>query len=115
MTAATARVCVHCGKEVAADRERLCNHCGMPFAGDAVPAPRPQAQVRRSGTGGLRVLAGIIAALLLAFAGLELVALRSVSGDSVAEAAYNAIGWACFGLAALVVMLLIPRNEPPRP
>lgn len=27
------RVCVHCGKVVATDRERLCNHCGLPFAG----------------------------------------------------------------------------------
>jgi hypothetical protein len=28
----TGRVCVHCGKTVAADRERLCNHCGLAFA-----------------------------------------------------------------------------------
>lgn len=26
------RVCVHCGKTVATDRQRLCNHCGLPFA-----------------------------------------------------------------------------------
>lgn len=25
------RVCVHCGKVVAQDRERLCDHCGEPF------------------------------------------------------------------------------------
>jgi hypothetical protein len=28
----TGRVCVHCGKVVAADRDRLCNHCGLAFA-----------------------------------------------------------------------------------
>jgi hypothetical protein len=28
----TGRVCVHCGKVVAADRDRLCNHCGLTFA-----------------------------------------------------------------------------------
>lgn len=28
----TGRVCVRCGRIVAADRERLCNHCGEPFA-----------------------------------------------------------------------------------
>jgi hypothetical protein len=28
---AVGRICVHCGKVVAADRERLCNHCGELF------------------------------------------------------------------------------------
>ncbi len=34
------RVCIHCGKVVAPDRERLCNHCGLPFHGgsDGEPA-----------------------------------------------------------------------------
>ena len=27
------RICVHCGKVVASDRERLCNNCGEAFAG----------------------------------------------------------------------------------
>lgn len=27
----TGRVCVHCGKTVAADREQRCNHCGELF------------------------------------------------------------------------------------
>lgn len=26
------RICAHCGKTVAPDRERLCNHCGLAFA-----------------------------------------------------------------------------------
>lgn len=26
------RICIHCGKVVAKDRERLCNHCGEAFA-----------------------------------------------------------------------------------
>lgn len=29
---AVGRVCVHCGKVVATDRDRLCNHCGQLFA-----------------------------------------------------------------------------------
>lgn len=110
----TSRVCVHCGKEVAADRERLCNHCSLPFAGDAVPAPRPSVVRHNSGTGPLRILVGVAAAALLAYGGLELVQLESVAGDTVAEAAYNAMGWACFGVAAFVIALLIPRGEPPR-
>lgn len=115
MTSTTPRICVHCHKEVASDRERLCNHCGLPFAGDAAPPPRPDARsAQPSGTGALRVIVGVVAALLLAYGGLELVQLRSLSGDSVAEAAYNAMGWACFGVAAFVIMLLLPRDEPRR-
>lgn len=29
------RVCIHCGKIVAKDRQRLCNNCGLPFAPEA--------------------------------------------------------------------------------
>ena len=34
------RVCVHCGKVVAADRKRLCDHCGEPFADPGDPGSR---------------------------------------------------------------------------
>ena len=54
---------------------------------------------------------GLLAALLLFVGGMQLVSLRSVSGDSVAEAAYNAIGWMAFGVSALAVAVVIPRES----
>ena len=41
-----------------------------------------------------------------------MVQLESVSGNSVAEYFYNAVGWACFGLAALTLMAALPRRYP---
>jgi hypothetical protein len=38
MADAAERICVHCGKAVAPDRERFSDHCGLPLPGD-MPAP----------------------------------------------------------------------------
>lgn len=45
------RICVHCGKVVARDRQRLCDHCGLAFAPegdpyDALVAANPSTIVR---------------------------------------------------------------------
>ncbi|CAN5612309.1 hypothetical protein BH23CHL8_BH23CHL8_18940 [soil metagenome] len=48
-------------------------------------------------------LAAFGAAALLAFAGMQLVGLQSVAGNTVAEMFYHGVGWLAFGLAALAV------------
>ena len=49
------RVCVHCGKVVARDREQLCNQCGEPFGPQADPL---QAVVRDNPAAIVRVYRG---------------------------------------------------------
>lgn len=53
----TGRVCVHCGKTVAADRERPCNHCGEPFAALATDGTPPRTSARRMDCGRRRGVA----------------------------------------------------------
>lgn len=48
-----------------------------------------------------RIALGIVAGLVLAYAGFQMVTLRSVQGGTVAEAFDNYIGFVAFGLALL--------------
>jgi len=57
-----------------------------------------------------RVVAGI-AALAFIGAGVTMLGIRSISGDSVAEAFYQAYGFVAFGFAGVVLLLGFP---PPR-
>ena len=50
-----------------------------------------------------RVVLAIIAALILALAGLQMITLRSVEGNTIAEFFDNYMGWAMFGFAALAL------------
>lgn len=72
-----------------------------------VVAPAP------SGIGGadtLRMGLGILAGLLIAYAGLQMVGLRSQSGNTVAELFDNAVGYLAFGFALLAVGWSLPRR-----
>lgn len=58
------------------------------------------------------VLSGV-AALLFAIAGFQMIGLRSVAGDTVAEAFYNSFGVFSLGMSALSVAVgaAMPRRE----
>lgn len=64
-----------------------------PVANDALPA-----------------IFGIVGFLLFIFAGYQLVTMRSVSGDSLAEEFYHAVGWLSWGLAALSMAVGLRRG-----
>lgn len=65
---------------------------------------------------GFGVWTSFAAAVLFAVAGVRMIKLRSISANSVAEAFYQAFGWACLGFAtlavtaALVLLRLIPDS-----
>jgi hypothetical protein len=59
---------------------------------------------KRLGIGGQGVVA-IIAALAFGLAGLQLISIQSLAGDTIAEAFYNGVGIMCFGLAALSIVI----------
>jgi len=55
---------------------------------------------------------GIITALVLVVAGVQMLGIRSIAGDTVAEAFYNAFGILAFGLAGIALMIgSIPAVE----
>ena len=56
-----------------------------------------------------RLILAFVAAALLAIAGWQMVGIRSISGDSINEAFYNAFGYAMFGFAALSLALGFKR------
>ena len=53
----------------------------------------------------------IVGALIFAFAGYQMLTLQSVSGDSVAEAFYNDMGWFSFAMGALTLVVGLPRSS----
>ena len=54
-----------------------------------------------------RNLIGTVAALIFFFAGMTMLSIRSVSGDSVAEAFYQAFGVFSLGLGAATIAFLL--------
>jgi hypothetical protein len=58
----------------------------------------------------VRVIAAFVAAFLFVSAGLDARNIQSVSGNSIAEAFYQAFGYFCFGMAAMTVMLGSPSS-----
>lgn len=59
-------------------------------------------QRQASASSPARAIGAIVAAALLAYAGLQMVSLKSVQGNSVAEFFYQSLGWFAFGLAVFV-------------
>lgn len=57
---------------------------------------------------GVRATLIILTAVAFAFAGLEMISLRSQSGTSVAEAFDNAMGIFSFGMAGLTLIVGLP-------
>jgi len=58
----------------------------------------------------LRLVAGIVGAIIFSYAGYHMWIIHSISGDSVAEEFYHQVGVFCYGMAALSVLLGIPVN-----
>lgn len=58
----------------------------------------------------LRLACGILAAIVFAYAGLQMVALRSQGGNSVAELFDNAVGIFSFGVALIAFGWSLPRR-----
>jgi hypothetical protein len=103
-------VCPSCGKVYDPTRTTYCNVCGnrFPWAGGS----ESQFAVRTgAGADAARMLLAFGAALLFVIAGLQMVGLQSISGDTVAEAFYNDMGWFSFGMAALAAVFGVPRPE----
>ncbi len=64
----------------------------------AAPTPVPTRKGGSIAGGILLILAGLAVLLLFGDAGLQMITLQSQAGNTVAEAYYNAVGWATFGL-----------------
>ncbi len=62
-----------------------------------------------SGPSELGVGLAIVAALIFAFAGIQLIGIHSIAGDTIAEAFYNAVGMMSFGFAALSLAIGVRR------
>lgn len=58
----------------------------------------------------LRLVLGIVAAIVFAYAGNHMRDIHSVSGDSIAEEFYHQVGMLCYGLACVAGLLGIPVN-----
>ncbi len=70
-------------------------------------AAAPAVTARGGSAGGiLLTIAGILSSLILLVNGLNLAMLRSVAGNTIAEAYYNGVGWALIGLAFFTGPLL---------
>jgi hypothetical protein len=54
----------------------------------------------------LLVIAGFIVGGFIGFAGLNMVTMQSVAGNTLAEAYYQASGYACLGLALFCACVL---------
>ncbi|MEA2518274.1 MAG: hypothetical protein QOF49_354 [Chloroflexota bacterium] len=59
----------------------------------------------------MRIIAGVIAAILFFIAGAQMVTLVSETGNTVAEAFYHSMGWFSFGLGALALTVALPAES----
>lgn len=60
----------------------------------------------------LRLILGILAALILLIAGVMMTGIQSVAGNTIDEAFYNAMGWGSIGLGAFALLVAIPGTHP---
>ena len=79
-----------------------------PTAGDA--HPQSGGNLPMTGAQFVRLAAAAVAAILFVFAGNEMRDIKSVSGDSIAKAFYQAVGLFSYGMAALSVAIGLPHN-----
>lgn len=70
----------------------------------ARPAPTTTAEYDLA-----RLVVAAVAALVFAYAGWDLVTMRSVAGDSLAEHFYHAVGVMVWGLAVLSIAIGLRR------
>jgi len=91
----------------------FCTNCGEGLKGGSTSEGRQPA--KQDGGGKLAgVILGIIASIVMIAAGIDMASIRSIRGDTVAEAFYNAIGGGFIGLGvfciALVWLLAVRRS-----
>ena len=111
--------CNKCGAKLP-DDSQICSACGIPSSpATATPAPfpyipqvqqappTPVAKQPSNAAGVIVCLLGLAAALIFLITGIKLAGLESVSGNSIAEAYYQGIGWALIGASALTVAISI--------
>jgi hypothetical protein len=101
--------CPTCGNVYDPSRKTYCDKCGnrFPWAG-----PEPASKAKPTDSGDVaRILVAAGTALFFGFAGFQMVTLRSVSGDTVAEAFYY-MGWFSFGMALFAILVALPRRAP---
>jgi len=63
-----------------------------------------------SGSQIIRLVVSVLAAYFFIDAGGDMSGIRSVSGDSINEAFYQAFGTLSYGLAALSIVIGLPSN-----
>jgi len=88
-----------------------CSRCGFTNSASATPPPasvRPGPSLRTRSPGSatdgaeaLQILALLAAVILFAVSGYRMIQLRSISGDTVAEAFFQAMGLFSFGMSAV--------------
>lgn len=115
----TWRTCPRCAAAVEPG-QRACSACGLimsePVTGQAQRQPPmlSASPARSAAPDGeydvIRLTMALVAAGLFAYAGVQMVGLRSVGGESVAEYFYQAVGWMSFGLAALSIAVGLRRG-----
>jgi len=72
--------------------------------------PVAQIPIAQKINGGLQVavcILGLVAALIFLVTGIKLAGLSSVSGNTIAEAYYQGIGWALIGVSSLTVAVTV--------
>ena len=62
-TVASGRICPHCGKVIAADRQRYCNHCGRAFLPSTPAAAEVVLPAR--GVSATGILLGLLICLII--------------------------------------------------
>ena len=104
------RSCPRCAAPVDA-HETICPSCGYrPDAAAPAAPPKwtpsqavPAAKPATPDYDMTRLGVALVAAAVLFYAGFQMTQLRSISGDSLAEAFYHTIGMATFGIAVLAI------------
>jgi hypothetical protein len=105
--------CVRCGT-LATEEDVFCGKCGNPLDSGPLAAPDSAQAPSNSMPYGYefsrlaRVIVGCLAAWLFWNAGDAMTQIHSISGDSTAEAFYQAMGLFSHGMAALSVVIGAP-------
>jgi len=98
------RFCTRCGKQAAEDIS-FCPECGNRLETEST-TEGGQLPKKRGSEWGLGLAVGIIGTLIMIGAGAAMASIRSVRGDTVAEAFYNSMGWGFIGLGIFCMILL---------
>lgn len=104
--------CPTCGQVYDPSRKTYCDRCGnrFPWAGGKAA---DDAEGGLGGPNGVRLVVAIVGALIFVFAGFQMLTLESISGDTVAEAFYNDMGWFSLAMGALTLLVGLPRSSSP--